>query len=160
MPHGLRINLKNSNFLTTHPNETSTVSRRDLPKTEPFKNLGSTLLANGELHYKIDSPISSSWIKWCSTTDVLWDRPTNEPPKFKIYDSIRCLCYPIRLQVLGSCKRQWTSTADNGHEAVVKDLCHSALRSCWGDIPDQYGIVPIVEEFRVLTEQLCCPCRW
>ena len=151
MQHGLRLNLNKTEFLTTDPHETGTITvgGSDLPRTERFKYLGSTLSANGELRYEIASRINATWMKWRSTTGVLCDRRINERLKSKIY---RNVVRPVALY--GS--ECWPTIRDNERRLVVMET--KMLRWTSGvtrldhirneDIRDRYGVAPIVEKLR------------
>lgn len=83
-----------SNFFTTNPNETETItiSGSSLSRIEKLRNLRSMLLGNSELHYEIFSRAKATWISWCSAIGVFRDRHINEPLKSKIY---RNAIYPV-----------------------------------------------------------------
>ena len=151
MQHDLRLNLNQTEFLTTGPHGTGTitVSGSDLPRTERIKYLGSTLSANGELRYEIASRINATWMKQRFTTGVLCDQRINERLKFQIYRNvIRAValygseCWPTikdnerRLAVMETKMWRWTSG--------VTRFDH--IRN--EDIRDQYEAAAIVEKLR------------
>ena len=58
--HGLRLNLKKTEYLTTDQTETGTitVNGSNLPRNEHFKYFGSTLSADGDLRYEVTARVN------------------------------------------------------------------------------------------------------
>lgn len=147
--HGLRLNTRKTEYLTTNTNDTGTININgtDLPRTENFKYLGSVLSADGELNNEITARINATWMKWRATTGIMCDRKMKDSIKSKIYRSVirpialyGAECWPItkkaerRLAVMETKMLRWTS----GFSLLNR------VRN--DDIYRRYGVMPISEK--------------
>ncbi|EYC13319.1 hypothetical protein Y032_0044g915 [Ancylostoma ceylanicum] len=77
-------------YMTTSLNELSTtqVDRNNLPRTEYFKYLGSTLSADGSLDHEVVCRINAAWLKWGAMTGVLCYKKISGRFKSKVYRAV------------------------------------------------------------------------
>ncbi|EYC04689.1 hypothetical protein Y032_0086g1933 [Ancylostoma ceylanicum] len=73
---GVWWNVKKTEYKTTNLDEPSTihVDGKDLRRTDYFKNLGSTLSADGNLAHEVVTRVNAAWLEWRSMTGVLRDK--------------------------------------------------------------------------------------
>ncbi|CAD6188194.1 unnamed protein product [Caenorhabditis auriculariae] len=85
---GLRINLKKTEYLSTDKTENGTirVDNVDLPRTNSFKYLGSSIADDGSINKDIAARINCAWHKWKTTTAVLCDPKIGDRLKSKSTD--------------------------------------------------------------------------
>ncbi|KAJ7314048.1 hypothetical protein JRQ81_005958 [Phrynocephalus forsythii] len=71
----------------TNPNEHGTIQMdgTDLPRTEKFKYLGSTITDNGNLSHKVILRMNSAWLKWHATSSIMCDKKISDCLKSKIF---------------------------------------------------------------------------
>ena len=149
--HGLRLNLKKTEYLSTDQSETGTLAINgvNLPRAEHFRYLGSTLSADGDLRHEVTARVNGAWTKWRTTTGVLCDRRMKDHLKSRIYRAVvrpvalyGAECWPItktaerRLAVMETKMLRWISGVTR-FDHVRND-----------DIRQRYGVAPITEKLR------------
>ncbi|KAL6728321.1 hypothetical protein Aduo_010102 [Ancylostoma duodenale] len=154
---GLRLNVKKTEYMTTDINEPATiqVDGKDLPRTDYFKYLGSTLSADGNLAHEVVSRINSAWLKWRSMTGVLCDKKIPDCLKSKVY---RAVVRPVAMYG-AEC---WLATKEVERRLGVMEM--KMLRWMAGvtrvdrirneKIREWFGIATIADELRET------PLRW
>jgi hypothetical protein len=66
---------------TTHEEEYVSLEGQVVSRKETFRYLGSMLQRDGNIYEDVSHRIKAGWMKWCQTSDVLYDKRV--PQKLK-----------------------------------------------------------------------------
>ncbi|EYC26828.1 hypothetical protein Y032_0010g985 [Ancylostoma ceylanicum] len=87
----------------------------DLPRTEAFKYLISTVSFDGCLSHEVSARINATWLKWRSLTGVLCDKNIPDRLKSRIY---RTVIRPVALYATGC----WPATKEVERRLGVMEM--------------------------------------